>query len=70
VNKVRGERYEVPTSEIRKTLKWPIAAIIPEDVKVRESLTIGTPVIYYAPRSRAAKKFKELGEYLLAKWSS
>lgn len=69
VNMVRDKRYEVPISEIRKTLKWPIAAVVPDDDKVRESLTAGTPVLRHAPRSPAAKKFRELGEYLLAKWT-
>lgn len=69
VNKVRGRRYEVPISEIRKTLKWPIAAVIGEDDKVRESLTAGAPVLRHAPRSPSAKKFRELGEHLLAKWT-
>lgn len=68
VNMVRGKRYEVPISEIRKTLGWPIAAVVPEDDKVRESMTAGTPVLRYAPRSPAAKRFRELGENLLEKW--
>ena len=69
VNMVRGKRYEVPISEVRKTLGWPIAAVVPEDEKVRESMTAGTPVLRYASRSPAAKKFRELGENLLAKWT-
>jgi septum site-determining protein MinD len=68
VNMVRGKRYEVPISKIRKTLSWPVAAIVPDDDKVRESMTVGTPVLRHAPRSPAAKKFKELGKRLLAKW--
>lgn len=69
VNKVMGKRYEVPLSEIRKTLKWPIVATVPDDDKVRESLTAAIPVIRYAPRSPAAKKFREMGERLLAEWT-
>jgi len=69
VNKVRGKRYEVSISEVRKTLKWPIAAVIPDDDKVRESLTAGSPVLRYAPRSPAARKFREMGEHLLVDWT-
>jgi len=69
VNKVRGKRYEVPISEVRKTLKWQIAAVIPDDDKVRESLTAGSPVLRYAPRSPAARKFREMGEHLLVDWT-
>lgn len=69
VNMVRGKRYEVPISEIRKTLGWPIIAVVPDDEKVRESMTAGIPVLGYAPLSPAAKKFRELGENLLMKWA-
>ena len=60
VNKIRGKRYEVPLSEIRRTLGWPIMASVPDDDKVRESLTAGIPVVRYASRSSAAKAFNEL----------
>lgn len=69
VNMVRGKRYEVPISEIKKTLGWQIAAVVPDDDKVRESMTVGTPVLRHAPLSPAAKKFRALGEHLLAKWT-
>lgn len=69
VNKVRGKRYEVPISEIKKKLGWPIAAVVPDDDGVRESMTVGTPVLRHAPLSPAAKKFRVLGKHLLAKWT-
>lgn len=69
VNKIRGKRYEVPISQIRKTLGWPIVGLVPDDDKVRESLTVGIPVLHYKPRSPAAKKFRELGKHLLEKWT-
>ncbi len=62
VNKIRGKRYEVPLSEIRKTLGWPIIATVPDDDKVRESLTAGIPVVRYAPKSSAARAFGELAD--------
>lgn len=67
VNKVRGKRYEVPLSEIRKTLGWPIISTVPDDDKVRESLTAGVPVVHYAPKSSAAKAFTELADRVLKK---
>ncbi|MDI6642451.1 MAG: P-loop NTPase [Candidatus Hodarchaeaceae archaeon] len=62
VNKIMGKRYEVPLSEIRKTLGWPIIATVPDDDKVRESLTAGIPVVRYSPKSRAARAFRELAD--------
>lgn len=67
VNKVRGKRYEVPLSEVRKTLGWPIMAVVPDDDKVRESLTAGVPVVRYSPKSPAAKGFVKLAERVLEK---
>ncbi len=60
VNKVKGKRYEVPILEVRKTLGWPIVAVVPDDDKVRESLTAGIPVVRYASKSPAAKEFVKL----------
>jgi len=67
VNKVRGKRYEVPISEVRKTLGWPIMAVVPDDDKVRESLTAGVPVVRYSAKSPAAKEFVKLAERVLEK---
>jgi len=62
VNKIRSRRYEIPIPEIRKTLGWPILAEIPDDNRVRESLTVGRPVVLYKPRSKAAKGFASLAD--------
>ncbi|MEM2192363.1 MAG: AAA family ATPase [Candidatus Hadarchaeales archaeon] len=62
LNKVSGKKYEVPISEVKKSLGWPILSTVPEDDKVRESLTAGTPVVKYAPKSSAARAFSELAE--------
>jgi MinD-like ATPase involved in chromosome partitioning or flagellar assembly len=35
---------------------------VPEDEKVRESLTAGVPVVKFAPKSSAARAFRELAE--------
>jgi septum site-determining protein MinD len=67
INKVRGKRYEVPISEVRKTLGWPIVAVVPDDDKVRESLTAGVPVARYSSKSPAAKEFTKLAEHVLEK---
>ncbi len=62
VNKVSGRKFEVPLSEVKRTLGWPVLMSVPEDLKVRESLTAGAPVINFAPKSAAARAFMELGE--------
>jgi len=67
VNKVSGKKFEVPLSEVKKTLGWPVLMSIPEDDKVRESLTAGEPVVNFAPKSSAARAFFELGDRALEK---
>lgn len=63
LNKVTGKRYEIPISEVRKRLSWSVVAAVPDDDKVRESLTAGIPVARYAPKTPAAKEFKKLAEW-------
>jgi septum site-determining protein MinD len=65
VNMVRGEPFELSQKEIKKALGWPIAAIVPEDPKVREATAAGVPVVRYEPKSRAAQRFMKLGETLI-----
>lgn len=65
VNKVRGEPHEIPTSEVKKALGWPIISVVPEHRKVRESTAAGIPVVRYDPKCPAAEKFRELGESVL-----
>jgi septum site-determining protein MinD len=62
LNKVSGRKYEVPLSEVKKSLGWPVIMSVPEDEKVRESLTAGVPVVKFAPKSSAARAFRELAE--------
>ncbi len=65
VNKVLGERFELPIEEVKKALGWPIISVVPEDKKVREAAAAGTPVTLYAPKSPAAVEFRKLGEFLV-----
>lgn len=67
VNKVLKKRYEIPMKEVEKTLGWPVLAAVPEDEKVPESLWAGVPVVCHAPKSKAARKFNELGELFFAR---
>jgi len=67
LNKVSGKRYEVPLSEVKKSLGWPILATVPEDEKVKESLTAGIPVVRHSPKSSAARAFFELAERVFEK---
>ncbi|MEM3421731.1 MAG: P-loop NTPase [Candidatus Hadarchaeum sp.] len=64
VNKVRNEPFELTIKDVKKALGWPIIAVVPEDIKVREATAAGIPVVSYHPKSPAAVEFKRLGEFI------
>jgi septum site-determining protein MinD len=66
LTRVTGKRYEVSTSEIRRTLGWPTLVEIPEDDTVPESITRGIPTVLYAPESPAAQQYLRLASMILA----
>lgn len=65
VNKVLGERFELPIEEVKKALGWPIISVVPEDKKVREAAAAGAPVTRYAPKCAASVEFRKLAEFLV-----
>jgi septum site-determining protein MinD len=65
VNMVREEPFELSQKAIKKALGWPITAVVPEDPRVREATAAGVPVVRYKPNSRAAQRFRKLGEFVL-----
>jgi septum site-determining protein MinD len=66
LNRVTGKRFEIPTSDIKRTLGWPTIAIVPEDDMVEEGVTRGVPVALHAPNSPAAVEFRKLAQAVLA----
>jgi septum site-determining protein MinD len=66
LSRVTGKRFEIPTSDIKRTLDWPTLIEIPEDDVIGESVTRGTPVVIYAPNSPAALEYRKLARAVLA----
>lgn len=65
LNRITGKRFDIPISDIKRTLGWPILATIPEDDMVEESLVRGVPVVIHAPNSPAAVEFRRLAQAVL-----
>ena len=65
LTRVTGKRFEIPASDIKRTLGWPTMAIIPEDDMVSESVTRGVPVVIHAPNSAAAVEYRKLAQAVL-----
>ena len=66
LNRVTGKRFEIPTSDIKRTLGWPTMAVVPEDDMVEESVTRGVPVVLHAPNSPAAIEYRKLAQAVFA----
>ena len=60
VNRVRGDRHEVPLGEVLNFLELPLLGKVSEDNTVRKAIANKEPVILHAPRSRAAHQFRTI----------
>lgn len=66
LNQVMGKRFEIPTSDIKRTLGWPTMVMVPGDDMVDEGVTRGVPVVLHTPNSPAAVEFRKLAQAVLA----
>lgn len=67
VNRIKGNRHELSTEEIKGILGTPIIAEIPEDSNVAKSIAAKKPLIEYSPNSPAAVEIKKLAALLTGK---
>ena len=65
VNKVSGKSHEMKIHEVEEMLGKDVIAVIPEDRKVHESVAKRTPVVMYAPNSKASKAINKLAANLV-----
>ncbi|MBW2980220.1 P-loop NTPase [Candidatus Woesearchaeota archaeon] len=64
LNKVTGNKLDIPLSQIKSAVNRPIISIIPEDRNVRKSLLMKSPVVCTNSDSPAAVEFQKLAELL------
>jgi len=60
VTRYKDAKYEMPLSSIKSMLESQIIGVIPEDKAVKEALNMRDAVIHTHPRSKVAKKYKEI----------
>lgn len=65
LNRVTGKRFEIPITDIKRTLGWPILVVVPDDDMVEEGVTRGVPVVLHAPNSPAAIEYRKLAQAVL-----
>ncbi|RMD45641.1 septum site-determining protein MinD [Candidatus Pacearchaeota archaeon] len=60
VTRFKDAKYEMPLSSIKSMLETPIIGVIPEDKAVKEALNRRDAVVHTHPRSKVARKYKEI----------
>jgi septum site-determining protein MinD len=65
INRSRGKRFELTPDEISDASGIPILAVLPDDIKVLESLSMTTPTVLFSPRRKISKEYVRLGANLI-----
>ncbi|MFC1753478.1 AAA family ATPase [Thermoproteota archaeon] len=65
INKTRNKKFELNIDEIEEVTGIPVLAVLPDDVKVLESLSNTMPVTLQTPNSNASIEYKKLGAALI-----
>ena len=66
VNRVTGKN-EMTLKNISKLLEYPIIGVIPEDIKVKRSLSEKEPVALAYPHSKAAREYNQIARHIIGK---
>ena len=60
LNKVHNKDFEIPITDIEKTIEAPVLAVIPYDIKVLESLSKFIPFTSHKPKAEGSIEYKKL----------
>jgi len=64
LNMTHKGKHELTEEEVKEILHYPILANVRRDRKIHKSVYRHTPLHYIYPRSRSAKEFRKVAEYL------
>lgn len=65
LNRVRNKKFELSIRDIEETAQVPVLSVVPEDIKVLESIYHTTPVALYRPKSSSSIEYKKLAACLI-----
>ena len=65
VNKSRDDGYDIPIKSIEAILEHKIIGIIPDDLNIRKSVSLRTPLIHVEPKSPASDSYRKIGKYII-----
>ena len=67
LNKVRKKKFELSLQDIEDATDVPILAVLPDDVKILESLAVTKAAANHTPLSEAVIEYKKLASSLIGK---
>lgn len=67
ISKASGSEGEIPIEEVKSTIDLPILSIIPKNPKIKESGSVGSPILTKYPDSESSQTFINLAEKILKK---
>ncbi len=65
LNRVRNRKYELSIEDIEEAAEVPVLCVVPEDIKVPESIANTTPLTSYYPKANASVEYKKLAACLI-----
>ena len=65
VNRVKGNKTEMPIKNIRDMLELPILGVVPEDNNMQKALVMKNALVHTHPRSRASRAYREIAARII-----
>jgi len=65
LNRVRGKKFELSVQDIEEAAGVPVVSVLPEDIKVPESIANTTPVTVDKPKAKSSIEYKKLAAALI-----
>ncbi len=65
LNKVRNKKFELSLEEIEEATDVPVLAVLPEDIKILESVAYTIPASQHSPLGKAVIEYKKLAAALI-----
>jgi len=66
LNRVRNKKFELSVDDIESSTGVPVLSVIPEDIRVPESVFHTTPLTIHKPKARTSIEFKKLAAYIIS----
>lgn len=65
LNKVRNKKFELSIKDIEKTSETPVLAVLPDDIKILEALSLTSPAATFFDKSNVVIEYKKLAAALI-----